>query len=214
MQKQAANFNSRTAFLLIICLAGFAGSSRLSAQDASASAAVPTDVYEKVLNKLFPRADKRDFADGREYTLTLRFAPETSQINIVKLNDGSFDVISYRTAAGAESIYGQIKRLLEKDKNLDADALVSQIKITKQTVSLTTEVKRIINRFGLLRLSPQLEAGIVLDAPQYDLEYETFSNKLCFQLQSKRRPSDRSEYALIKWMNELRAIVLKPQKLK
>lgn len=75
---------------------------------------------------------------------------------------------------------------------------------------MTVKNKRIINRFGLLRLSPQLEAGIVLDAPQYDLEYETFSNKLRFRLQSNRQKSDRSEYSLIRWMNELRDVVLKP----
>lgn len=79
---------------------------------------------------------------------------------------------------------------------------------------MTVKNKRIINRFGLLRLSPQLEAGIVLDAPQYDLEYETFSNKLRFRLQSNRQKSDRSEYSLIRWMNELRDVVLKPWKSK
>ncbi len=214
MQRRTGNFYLRRAFFFIVCLAVFAGSNHLSAQETTASAAVPTDVYEKVLNRLFPRADKRDFTDGREFVLTVRFAPEEAQINIVKLNDGSFDVVSYQTAAGTESIYGQIKRLLERDKTLDADALVSQIKITKQSAPMLPQVKKIIDRFGLLRLSPQLEAGIILDAPQYDLEYETFSNKLRFQLQSKRQKSDRSEYALIKWMNELRAIVLKPQKLK
>lgn len=210
MQRRIAQFYLRRALLLVICLAGCGAYKHLCAQELSSAAYVPAETYEKVLNKLFPRPDKRDFTDGREFTLTLRYAPEESQINIIKLNDGSFAVTTYQAATGSASIYAQIKRLLEKDRTLDVDALVSQIKIIKQTVPLTVKNKRIINRFGLLRLSPQLEAGIILDAPQYDLEYETFSNKLRFQLQSNRHKSDRSEYPLIRWMNELRDVVLKP----
>lgn len=207
MQRRITHL-SLLAFFLIVFLASFAENNRLSAQEVSPSVSVPSDTYEKVLDKLFPRSDKRDFTDGREFVLTLRYAPEESQINIVKLNDGSFAVTSYQ-AAGGQSIYAQIKRLMEKDKTLEADALASQIKIEKQTVPVTVKVKRTINRFGLLRLSPQLETGIVLDAPQYDLEYETFSNKLHFQLQSNRQKNDRSEYPLIRWMNELREVVLR-----
>lgn len=210
MKRRITHLYLRRVLFLIVCLAGFAGNNYLSAQEISSSVSVPSDTYEKVLNKLFPRSDKRDFTDGREFVLTLRYAPEESQINIIKLNDGSFAVSIYQVSAGSSSIYAQIKKLLEKDKTLDADALVSQIKITKQNVPVTVKVKKIIARFGLLRLSPQLEAGIILDAPQYDLEYETFSNKLHFQLLSNRQKSDRSEYPLIRWMNELRDVVLKP----
>lgn len=210
MQRRVANFYLRRAFFLIVCLMVFAGSSHLSAQEVSSVISVSSDTYEKVLDKLFPRFDKRDFTDGREFTLTLRYVPEESQISIVKLNDGSFIVTTYQVATGKSGIYAQIKQLLEKDKTLEADALAAQIKIIKQTVPMTVKVKRIINNFGLLRLSPQLEAGIVLDAPQYDLEYETFSNKLSFQMQSNRQKTDRSEYPLIRWMNEMRDVVLMP----
>jgi len=210
MQRRVAHLYLRRALFLIVCLTGFAGGNRVLAQEKSSTAYVPSDTYEKVLDKLFPRSIKQDFTDGREFVLTLRYAPEESQINIVKLNDGSFAVTGYHVAAGSPSIYAQIKRLLEKDKTLDADRLASQIKITKQTLPMTIKIKRIVSRFAFLHLSPQLEAGIVLDAPQYDLEYETFSNKVRFQLQSNRQKSDRSEYPLIRWMNELRDAVLKP----
>lgn len=131
MQRRIAQFYLRRALFLAICLAGCGAYNYLFAQEVSSSTYVPPETYEKVLDKLFPRSDKRDFTDGRDFTLTLRYAPEESQINIIKLNDGSFAVTSYRVAAGSPNIYAQIKRLLEKDKTLDVDALASQIKITK-----------------------------------------------------------------------------------
>lgn len=208
MQRKITGYCLKVTMLLLVI--GFCGfSEKLTAQETSSADYVPSNTYEKVLDKLFPRGSKRDFTDGREFAMSLRFASEELQINIVKLNDGEFSITSYELPANSPSIYEQTKQMLEKEKTLSVDTLASRIKIKTQNIRATPTIKKVISRFALLRLSPQLESGIILDATQYDFEYETFANKVHFELQTKRLKSDRNEHPLIKWMNELRNIVLK-----
>ena len=162
---------------------------------------IVVSVYPRVVDLAFSYPVY--FFPQGEYRLILRFLPSfeaESQIVISGWNDDTPAVTTYTLVDKTQTISS-----ITDSQNIrgieDPAEIAKLIKVQKKELTPSPpEVKALMSRFLALRLSPNLSRDAVLDGTRYDLEYQTFSNRLQFVLSDETSP-------VVQWMNQIKKVV-------
>lgn len=173
---------------------------------------VSSETYRRVVDLIFPR-DAGNFRDqNKEFALTLRFMPSfetAAQINITKYSDGRLEVVTYTLPKGSGSISEQLNAMLRQTGRENAEEMAKHLIVRRQTIGDTRNMRQLLRRFAVLRFTAQLDTSITLDGTAFQLWYEAVSNESYYSLVGGDPGHDRTDHALVRWMNDVRQVVLK-----
>lgn len=204
-----------TSKLLFILIAlGIAFQVDLTAQEPGPKGVyLDHETYLAVLNLVFPR-DPGNFKDekiAKEYSLVLRFRPQDGpelQIKIDKYNEylqGKVEAEIY-TLPTKTKLSRQLEDIIDKTKRKDPAFLASQIQVEKRRITKPAHVyNRWIKNFRSVRMSPELQSGILFGLSRYDFWFESISNKASFSLVDAYPGKGSYRYPLVQWMNQVLA---------
>jgi hypothetical protein len=188
-------------------------------QDEIAGYVVDIETYNKVLDLVFPR---KVLLNGWRYAFVLRYKPSfdaESQITIMN-RAGDIEVIEYTPVNG--SIYLQLKNILRKIGDFNAEGAAKQIKIKQRVITFTPEmVKRLRESFyDYLCMAARhekevtteeiKEVNLLMDGTRYLLWYRGQTNiELDLYGSDINEQPLSNESPLITWMKDVHRAINK-----
>lgn len=197
----------RIKVLFLICFYVTLGSRSALSQEAVFG---NVELYKAVLHELFAN-NASNFADHtKESAIVLRFSSSASremQIMITQRKSQKPEIVLWRVPRGQPGIWDQVAQVSSRLQSEDPSRVAAAIHIERSTLPQPSEqLLQLVNRFSSLRFSPSLNRGLVIDPGDYDLWFESMSNRTHFSLQGSPF-GEPSDHPLVLWMIAIRTEV-------
>ena len=186
---------------------------------------VEGEIYDRILDLVFPKSspDAQDLA--RKWSLVLRFKPNDERESQIVITRGEkrSQVLHYTSPDG--SIFDRLNEMLDHDQNADLVAMSKSIRVTRNEVSASnSQVKQwsegFFSNFSATSKALQHKGqefdrkgyeSFFLHGTFYELWYIQGLTEMSFSLYDVdvNKAGVRAEYKLVEWMNRVRRDVEK-----